>query len=102
MAISLPVLDSIAIASPCTVPWDEMQGDARTRFCTKCSQAVHDISQMTTDEAGRVLSNAEKSVCTRIHRRADGPVMSADCPATRRERIWRWLGRRSAWAASLF
>ncbi|HSQ54700.1 MAG TPA: hypothetical protein VLM40_03065, partial [Gemmata sp.] len=37
-----------------------------------------------------------------IYRRTDGRVMTADCPANYRERIWRWLGRRSAWAATLF
>jgi hypothetical protein len=102
MALSLPVLDSIAIASPCAVPWDEMHGDNRTRFCTKCSQAVHDISEMSTEEALQLVTRDEQSVCIRIHRRTDGRVMTSDCPANRRERLWRWLGRRSALAASVF
>jgi hypothetical protein len=102
MGIPLTVLDSITIASPCTVPWDNMQGNDRTRFCTKCSQKVHDISEMTTAEAMQLLTGAEKLPCLRIHRRADGRVMTADCPTTRRNRVWRWLGRRSSWAASLF
>lgn len=105
MAISLPVLDvldTISIPTHCPVPWDEMQGDDRTRFCNQCRERVYDISEMTTAEAVTVLSETGKQPCLRIYRRADGRVMTADCPANARERLWRWLRRRSAWAGSLF
>lgn len=103
MVVPLPVvnaLDAVAIPTHCPVSWDEMEGNDRTRFCAQCQQKVHDVSELTTAEAIALLG-AEKPPCLRIYRRDDGRVMTADC-ATRRERVWKWLGRRSAWAASLF
>jgi len=102
MAIPLNVLETITIATPCTVPWNEMAGDDRTRFCTKCSKNVHDISEMSTTEANRLLSVTNESVCVRLYRRTDGRVVTSDCPTTLRERTWKWLGKRSTWAATLF
>jgi hypothetical protein len=102
MATPLPVLDSITIARPCAVPWDEMQGDDRTRFCNKCNQQFHQLSELTAAEAERLLAEADWSVCVRLELRRDGKVMTADTLRTRRERTWRWLRRRAAWAAALF
>ena len=99
---TVDVLDSITIPTHCPVSWDEMQGDDRTRHCTKCNESVHDVSELTTAEAVALLSGPGKRPCLRIYRRQDGRVMTADCPANRRERLWRWLRRRSPWAASLF
>src|SRR5262245_57103262 len=101
--VSLPtvdVLESVTIPVACPVPWDAMRGDHRTRFCDKCNQNVHDVSELTRAEAVQLLSG-DKLPCMRIYRRQDGRVMTADC-ASRRERVWKWLDRRSAWAASLF
>jgi hypothetical protein len=95
------VLDSITIPVTCPVSWDAMHGDNRTRFCDKCSQNVHDVSELTTAEAMQLLNAPGKHPCLRIYKRQDGRVMTADC-ATKRERVWKWLHRRSAWAAALF
>lgn len=95
------VLDSITIPSPCPVPWEEMRGDHRTRFCDKCRQNVHDLSELTAAEAVQLVTGGEKVPCLRLFRRADGRVMTADC-MTERERAWKWLHRRSARAAALF
>ena len=104
MTVPLPVvnaLDAITIPTHCTVPWDEMAGDDRSRLCATCRCHVHDVSELTTDEALALLHEPGKPPCLRIYRRADGRVLTADC-ATQRERAWKWLRRRSAWAASLF
>lgn len=102
--IPLPVvdaLDSIAIPVPCPVPWEEMYGDHRTRFCNKCSQDVHDVSELTRDEAVQLLTGGANLPCLRVYRRPDGRVMTSDC-TTKRERVWKWLRRYSAPAAALF
>lgn len=102
--IALPtidVLDSIVISVACPVSWDSMRGDDRTRFCDKCSQNVHDVSELSRSEAVQLLSKGDKLPCLRIYRRPDGRIMTADC-ATKRERVWKWLDRRSASAAALF
>ena len=98
---TVDVLDAITIPVSCPVPWDDMSGDHRTRFCDKCSQNVHDVSELTHAEAVSLVTDGDKLPCLRIYRRPDGRVMTADC-LTRRERAWKWLDRRSAWAAALF
>jgi hypothetical protein len=98
---TVDVLDSIAIPVACPVPWDAMRGDARTRFCEKCSQNVHDVSELSRAEAVQLVTSGEKVPCVRLYRRPDGRVMTADC-VTRRERVWKWLHRRSSWAAAIF
>ncbi len=98
---TVDVLDSITIPVLCPVPWDDMRGDHRTRFCAKCSQNVHDVSELTRAEAVSLVTGGDTIPCLRIYRRPDGRVMTADC-VTRRERAWKWLNRRSAWAAALF
>ena len=102
--IALPVvdaLDAIMIPVACPVSWDAMYGDHRTRFCNKCSQDVHDLSELTRAEAIQLVTGSEKVPCLRLFRRPDGRVMTADC-TTKRERAWKWLFRHSAWAAALF
>jgi len=99
--VSLDVLDAVVIPISCPVSWDAMHGDCRTRFCDRCSQNVHDVSAMSRAEAVQLLTDSAGAPCLRIYRRQDGRVMTADC-ATRRERIWKWLDRRSSWAAALF
>jgi len=98
---TVDVLDSITIPVACPVPWDEMHGDDRTRFCDKCSQNVHDVSELTAAEAVQLVSGTDKLPCLRLYRRPDGRVMTADC-MTRRERAWKWLHRRSPRLAWLF
>jgi hypothetical protein len=105
MAIPLPtidLLDSITVASPCDVSWREMRGDDRSRFCGKCQKNVFDLSAMTTAEALLLLGDKNNRPCIRLFRRADGRVMTADCPVGLRARTWRRLRRRASWLASLF
>lgn len=79
--IRLPLLDSVRIASPCAARWEDMAGDDRRRRCAQCDLDVHNISALTRDEAETVLSRAvEGRVCARLYRRADGTVLTRDCP----------------------
>jgi hypothetical protein len=79
--VSLPLLDRVQIASPCTARWDDMTGDDRTRHCAECRLNVHNISAMTRDEAERFLQQAGAGrVCVRLYRRPDGTILTQDCP----------------------
>jgi hypothetical protein len=105
MLAPLPIVDelkAIAIDTPCTVPWEGMSGDDRSRFCGQCRQRVFDLSTMTSAEAAELLSDPAGRPCVRLYRRPDGRVLTTDCPAGLRTRVWRRLRRRAAWAASLF
>ena len=97
---TIDALDAITIPIACPVPWDEMRGDDRTRFCGQCEQHVHDVSELTRAEAVQLVTAAGKTACLRLYRRQDGRVMTADCMG-RRERAWKWLHHYSPWAAAL-
>jgi hypothetical protein len=80
MKQSLNLLNDIRVASPCSVPWNQMNGDDRSRHCSQCNQAVYDISALTADEAADLLAS-HGDVCVRLYRREDGTVMTQNCPA---------------------
>lgn len=98
---TVDALDAISIPVACPVPWDSMRGDHRTRFCGECKQNVHDVSELTRAEAVALVSAGGKLPCLQIYCRPDGRVMTADC-TTNRERVWKWLRRRSPWLAAAF
>lgn len=87
---SLPMLEDVRIASPCNMSWDEMKGDERARFCGKCEKNVYNLSAMTREEAERFMAARTAEVCVRLYKRADGTVMTSDCPVgVRRKRVRR-------------
>jgi hypothetical protein len=84
---SLPTLDRAKIASPCDAAWSNMAGDDKTRRCRRCSQSVHNAEAMTREELEKLAQDA----CVRLFRRADGTVLTRDCPESARRR-WRRMG----------
>ncbi|MCB1280967.1 MAG: hypothetical protein KDB18_05545 [Salinibacterium sp.] len=94
MPLSLDVLDHVSVASPCPMNWDEMTGDDRVRHCEMCELNVYNIAGMTRQDATELITQTEGRVCIRLHRRADGTVITRDCPvglaAVRRasRRVW--------------
>lgn len=84
-----------------------MHGDDRTRRCDRCSLNVHNISAMTSEEAEAFLASyltpsadgTTPRLCGHLHLRADGTVITADCPvglAAARARAHRALARVAA------
>ncbi len=85
----LPLLDNVAIASPCSASWDKMQGDDRVRFCGDCQKNVYNLSALPRQEAeGLLAAHAKGELCVRLYRREDGTVLTQDCPVgvTRKRR----------------
>jgi hypothetical protein len=85
--VSLPLLQRIQIASPCHERWEDMSGDERTRHCASCQLDVYNIAGMTEADAESLLRSAfnddgtsKQRLCARIFRRADGTVITANCP----------------------
>jgi hypothetical protein len=60
---------------------DEMPGDDRVRSRSACSRLVYNIAAMISDEPASLIAGREGRLCTRLFRRADGTVITADCPA---------------------
>ena len=73
-------LKRVQIASPCKADWDKMDGDERVRHCQLCNLNVFNISEMTTDEAVKLLQNKTGRLCIQLYRRKDGTVITRDCP----------------------
>ena len=77
----LPMLEDLRVASPCSESWDEMVGDDRVRFCTSCEKNVYNLSAMLMNEAEQLLAERTGGdLCVRFYQRADGTVMTQDCP----------------------
>jgi hypothetical protein len=57
-----------------------MAGDERVRHCTLCSLNVYNFAEMTRDEVRALILRTEGRVCARLYRRADGTVITRDCP----------------------
>lgn len=73
-------LDNISIASPCHAEWSDMVGSDKVRFCASCQKNVFNLSGMKRDEALDLLRATEGKACVRFFRRADGTVLTEDCP----------------------
>jgi hypothetical protein len=71
-----------------------MPGDNRIRHCTLCDLNVYNFSEMTEREIREMIAQREgRRVCGRIFRRADGTILSRDCPrgiraAAQRVSLW--------------
>lgn len=94
MIQTLPVLENVRIASPCYASWDAMKGDDRVRFCGDCRLNVYNLSEMSRPEAEKLLQMHEGHLCIRLYKRADGTIITKDCPVGLRAIRLRlaWLG----------
>jgi hypothetical protein len=95
-------LDEISVAAPCAVRWETMTGDERSRFCGQCKLNVYNLSGMTRDEATRLVTGAEGRVCVRFLRRADGTVLTEDCPIGLAARMKRRTLAVAGWFLAFF
>jgi hypothetical protein len=107
--ISLGVLEQVRIASPCSMRWEDMapvEGD-RVRHCGACDLNVYNLSGMSRGEAEalvRARAATGERLCAQLLVRADGTVLTRDCPVglrAARLRIARAFSRLAA-AAALF
>jgi hypothetical protein len=94
-------LEDLKIASPCAVSWASMTGDERVRACAQCRLNVYNLSEMSRAEAEALIVEKEGKLCVRIYRRADGTVLTRDCPVGLRAARLKLL-RLAGVAAALF
>lgn len=88
-------MKGLRIATPCPASWEAMDGDERMRHCAVCDLNVYNFAEMTRDEVHALIARSEGRVCARLYRRADGTVLTRDCPTGLRE-----LPRRASRAAA--
>lgn len=99
-------LDVITIDDPCTVPWEDMRGDDRVRFCGLCQRSVYDLTEMTRADAEALLTESllpehRGRLCVQLYRRADGTIQTADCAPDRLAELRRRAKRTLGVAASI-
>jgi hypothetical protein len=89
-------LDHLKIAAPCPADWDRMFSfeDERVRFCSQCNLNVYNLSGMSRQEAEALITKTEGRLCVRFYRKADGSILTQNCPIGLKA-----LKRRVAWAA---
>jgi hypothetical protein len=73
-------LDDVRVAAPCPAEWERMTGTEQVRFCAQCQLNVYNLSGMTRTEAERLIAQAEGRLCVRYFRRADGTIITRNCP----------------------
>lgn len=86
-------LRNLKVAQPCPADWNAMAGNDRVRYCGQCQLNVYNLSGMAQIEAERLVTQAEGRVCVRFYRRADGTVLTQDCPVGLRavkQKVSRW------------
>jgi hypothetical protein len=86
---------NLRIASPCSAKWEEMKGTDWMRHCTECNLNVYNFSEMTWKEVERLVASRQGRLCARFYRRADGTMLTQDCPKGLRavvRRVSRWAG----------
>jgi hypothetical protein len=71
---------NLRMAAPCQTSWEGMAGNERVRHCTLCNLNVYNFAEMTRDEVRELLVRTEGRICARLYRRADGTVLTRDCP----------------------
>jgi hypothetical protein len=87
--LSLDVLDTVRIASPCPMRWEDLEsrgdGADRVRHCGVCNLHVYNLSNMTRDEAEAVVRSREPGArfCAGMYRKPDGSILTRDCPVGR-------------------
>src|SRR6267378_350061 len=73
-------LDGVRVAAPCPADWEQMIGNERARFCGQCNLNVYNLSSMTRSEAESFITGNEGRLCVRFYRRADGSILTKNCP----------------------
>ncbi len=84
-------LEDVRVATPCRADWNKMEGDGNARFCGSCAKNVYNLSEMTRADAEHLILEHEGHLCVRYYQRADGTVLTKDCPVgiTERRRPFR-------------
>lgn len=96
------LLDRVIVAAPCPVTWESMQGTDTVRHCGQCSKNVYNLSAMTSREVEQFLQDNGATQCARFFRRADGKIMTDNCPAGLRKLRQKYFGLVAAVSGLLF
>jgi hypothetical protein len=55
----------VSFPKPCSEQWDAMRSEGCDRFCDRCEKTIHDLSQLTLEEAEE-LARSRDDFCVRV------------------------------------
>ena len=67
----------VELPKPCDEKWDDMTPAGCHRHCAFCDKVIHDLEQMTGEEARALVESGEEA-CFRAKVDADGAVLLSD------------------------
>jgi hypothetical protein len=82
-----------------------MSGDERVRYCRLCKLSVYNFSAMRGDEIRELVAGSSGRICGKLYKRADGTILTKDCPVGFRayqKRVTRLAGATLAAVLGLF
>lgn len=95
-------VNKLRVAAPCPMNWEAMKGDDRKRFCDSCQLNVFNVAELTEREVRALVSKSKQErICVTLYRRADGTVITRDCPVGLRAIRRRAVGFASATFAAI-
>lgn len=100
----MKLLERVVVAAPCPMTWDMMDGDDKVRHCGGCARNVYNLSAMNDKEAESFLQINGSSQCLTFYRRADGTIMTDNCPEglrALRDRVRLWSRVAAGFVASV-
>jgi hypothetical protein len=66
----------------CAIRWDDMEGESCVRQCTRCGLEVFDLSNGSSQDVDKFLSQTKSRSTTKLWRRSDGRYVRGECLAT--------------------
>ena len=72
------LLRQVTIPNPCSMDWDQMRGDNRTRHCETCGKHVHDLTAMKPSEAATLLNSRQPEICGVVYKKPNGTLFLFD------------------------
>ena len=88
-------LKNLTIPSPCTSDWNSMKGNDLVRFCEHCDLSVHNLSQITRNQAQRLVARSNGRLCVRYYEDSMGRPLTLPV----KQRLHR-IGRRASQIAA--
>jgi hypothetical protein len=75
----------VSFPTPCTQRWDDMERSGCNRFCATCCQTIHDLAELTPEEAEGLLK--EPGNCVRAQVRPDGILVLRPSRSANQRRV---------------
>jgi hypothetical protein len=73
-------MPALRIATPCSANWADMPGTDKVRHCSQCQLDVYNFSVMTPLEVNQIVAARTGRLCARFYQRADGTMLTENCP----------------------